>query len=57
MELIGANQIPRPRVDLTGIPGSSKLYQFMAAENQDQRLRSSLGVEPADSRVVVAAGN
>ncbi|CAB1099369.1 unnamed protein product [Ectocarpus sp. CCAP 1310/34] len=57
MELIGANEIPRPRVDLTGIPGSSKLYQFMGAENQEQRLRSSLGVEPADSGVVVVAGN
>ncbi|CAM9478723.1 unnamed protein product [Pylaiella littoralis] len=34
MELIGANQIPRPRIDLTGIPGSSKLHQFMRAEKQ-----------------------
>ncbi|CAB1110877.1 unnamed protein product [Ectocarpus sp. CCAP 1310/34] len=58
IELIGANQIRRPRVDLTGIRGTSKLYQFMGAENQDHRLSSSLGVEPADSRVdVVAAGN
>ncbi|CAN0020459.1 unnamed protein product, partial [Pylaiella littoralis] len=31
----GPEEVPRPQVDLTGISGSSKLYQLMGAEEQD----------------------
>lgn len=57
MELIGVKEIPRPPIDLTGIPGSSKLYQFMGPEEQPGRLGVSVGVQAAvEGSVEVADG-
>ncbi|CAB1107057.1 unnamed protein product [Ectocarpus sp. CCAP 1310/34] len=44
IKLLGHREIPRPFVDLTGISGSSKLYQFMGAEVQEEE-SSGVGVE------------
>lgn len=57
MELIGAKEIPRPPIDLTGIPGSSKLYRFMGPEEQPPRLGVCVGVQTAvEGSVEVANG-
>lgn len=56
MKLIGAREIPRPPIDLTGISASSKLYQFMGPEEQPPRLGVSVGVQTAvEGSVDVAA--
>ncbi|CAB1115471.1 unnamed protein product [Ectocarpus sp. CCAP 1310/34] len=51
IKLLGHREIPRPIVDLTGISGSSKLYQFMGAEVQQEE-SSGVGVE-ADESIVL----
>lgn len=57
MELIGAKEIPRPPIDLTGIPGSSKLYRFTGPEEQPPRLGVCVGVQTAvEGSVEVANG-
>ncbi|CAN0033351.1 unnamed protein product, partial [Pylaiella littoralis] len=59
---LGFKEIPRPDVELTGISGSSKLYQFMGVEEEQQEsLGVCVGVQTADGQVVangeVAADN
>ncbi|CAN0402039.1 unnamed protein product, partial [Pylaiella littoralis] len=50
---LGFKEIPRPDVELTGISGSSKLYQFMGVEEEQQESRGvCVGVQTADGQVV-----
>lgn len=50
---LGFNEIPRPPVELTGIAGSSKLYQFMGVEEQNEMQGVCVGVQTVNSSVVV----
>lgn len=44
----GPKEIPRPPIDLTGIPGSSKLCQFMGVE-QEEDVQDTVGLVQATS--------
>ncbi|CAB1120476.1 unnamed protein product [Ectocarpus sp. CCAP 1310/34] len=60
----GPKEIPRPPIDLTGIPGSSKLYFFTGTEDEQEDVQdtfslvwaTSVGVQ-TDDFVVGAAGD
>ena len=47
MELLGATEIPRPDIEVSGVSGSSKLYQFMGPEEEGVR-SVGVGVQEAD---------
>ncbi|CAN0247623.1 unnamed protein product [Ectocarpus sp. 13 AM-2016] len=60
----GPKEIPRPPIDLTGIPGSSKLYFFTGTEEEQEDEQdtcslvwaTSVGVQTDDSGVEAAGG-
>lgn len=55
MMLLGAKEIPRPPINLTGISGSSKLYQFMGLEEQEGVPGVCVGVQAGEREIEAGA--
>ena len=49
VKLVGVKEIPRPPVNLEGIPGSSRLYQFMGGVDQEMCPVVECGMVHAES--------